>query len=208
MGVDLAKALFVWHARHLNAAELAVMGFMAVTALDKPNGKGQAANIYRAGWEPLAQSLGYEAPPLSDAAKTRVKRAIKGLRDKGLIVPIAGHAQAGTRQVYRIEFGGYRGSETDPQRGSETDPQEGVRSRPNRGSETDPPRRELGGEMDLGQDTSTHLPAQLTTARGDENSNEVSAHKFKPTAYDSEACECGKGKKNRAVHPLHLLRGA
>src|SRR4051794_5319020 len=101
MGVDLTKTLFVRHAHKLNAAELIVLGYMCLVALDKENGKGQPAGLYFGGWEPLALALGYDA--LTEAAKTKVKRAVRGCRDKGLIKPMVAHAQTGERQVYRIQ---------------------------------------------------------------------------------------------------------
>ena len=103
MGIDLTKQLFVRHAHDLTASEVVVLGYMCVTALDKENGKGQPARLYFGGWEPLALALGYDE--LSDAAKTKVKRAVKGLRARGLIKPMVAHAKTGERQVYRILLG-------------------------------------------------------------------------------------------------------
>lgn len=150
MGIDLTKQLFSRHAATLTAGELVVMGYMCLVALDKENAKGQPARLYFAGWEPLALALGYD--DLTDAAKTKVKRAIKGLRDRGLIKPLVGHAQIGERQVYRIQVGLSGGLDVTPSRGSEVDPHVGVRNRPKRGSESDPPRKDLGGDEDLSED--------------------------------------------------------
>lgn len=119
MGIDLVKCLVTLHAHDLNAAELLVMTCMCSTALDRPNDKGNPERLYTAGWKPLASAMGCrdlkdddEIPP---AIQTRIKRALKGLRDKGHISSL-NVARWGTRQTYRIEIGlQSRGSPDDHQ---------------------------------------------------------------------------------------------
>ena len=203
MGIDLTKQLFARHAADLTAGELTVLGYMCLVALDKQNDKGQPAGLYFGGWEPLALALGYDG--LTEAAKTKVKRAVKGIRDKGLVKPMVAHAQTGERQVYRIAFATTGGQKQTPNRGSEVDPQEGVRNRPNRGSESDPPRTHRGQTEDLPQDISISSATELQTARDDEKSDEeMGPHKFKGSPGDD--CDaCGSSYLNRRVHPLHLI---
>lgn len=204
MGVDLAKQLFARHAADLTAGELTVLGYMCLVALDKPNGRNQPPGLYFGGWEPLALALGYDG--LTEAAKTKVKRAVRGVREKGLVKPMVAHAQTGERQVYRITFANTGGQNQTPNRGSEVDPQEGVRSRPDRGSESDPPRTELGQTEDLPQDISISSVTGVQTARGDDKRNEeVVPHKFRGQPGD-DCGTCGGSHINRRLHPLHLLR--
>lgn len=203
MGIDLTKQLFARHAAELTAAELTVLGYMCLVALDKENVKGQPAGLYFGGWEPLALALGYDE--LNDAAKTKVKRAVKGIRDKGLIKPLVAHAKTGERQVYRIQVGTIGGPKQTPNRGAEIDPQEGVRIRPERGSESDPPRTHRGQTEDLPQDISIKFPTELQTAREDEKPERV-AHKFEGNpGFDCLAC--GGSYLDRKAHPIRLLRG-
>lgn len=204
MGVDLTKQLFARHAADLTAGELVVLGYMCLVALDKENGKGQPPGLYFGGWEPLAIALGYDG--LNEAAKTKVKRAVRGIRDRGLVKPMVAHAKTGERQVYRITFATGGGRIQTPNRGSEVDPQEGVTSRPNRGSEVDPPRTELGQTEDLLQDIQLPSATESQTARGDgEAKDEMGPHKFRGQPGDD--CEaCGASYLNRRVHPLHLIQ--
>lgn len=206
MGIDLAKQLFARHAAHLTAGELTVLGYMCLVALDKENGKKQPAGLYFAGWEPLAVALGYDG--LTPAAKEKVRRCIKGVREKGLIKPLVAHAQTGERQVYRIQVGSTGAQVQSPSRGTEVEPQEGHNFRGDWGSEVDPPRTHTGQTQDLSQDITLNSATELQTARADEKP-EVIGHKFKGDSRDDQCTLCGKTYLNRRVHPLHLiLRGA
>lgn len=201
MGIDLTKQLFARHAHGLTAGELTVLGYMCVVALDKANDRGQQARLYFGGWEPLALALGYDG--LTSAAKEKVRRSIKGCRSKGLIKPLIAHAQTGERQVYRIEIGGKTGARNQsPNRATGSEPQEGHNFRGDRGSETEPPRTQLGKTEDLPQDISIAVEPQPEVARED-----IQKHKFKGSP-GNDCDECGLAYANRAVHPLHLLRGA
>lgn len=203
MGIDLTKQLFARHAADLTAGELTVLGYMCVVALDKENGRGQPPGLYFGGWEPLALALGYDG--LTEAAKTKVKRAVRGIRDKGLVKPMVAHAKTGERQVYRITLAGAGGQKQTPTRGSESDPHQGVTSRPDRGSESDPPRTYLGQREDLRQDTQLTTSAQPQDARGvKDGDEEVGPHKFQG-APDDDCTACGWSYLNRSVHPLHLI---
>lgn len=206
MGVDLAKQLFARHAADLTAGELTVLGYMCLVALDKPNGKGQPAGLYFGGWEPLAIALGYQEG-LTDAAKTKVKRAVKGIRAKGLVKPMVAHAQTGERQVYRITFAETGGRKQTPNRGSEVDPQEGVGIRPNRGSESDPPRTHRGEGEDLREDISIASETKPQSAREVKNSDEIRPHKFKGNPAAGDCLDCDGSHLNRKLHPLHLVHG-
>lgn len=167
MGIELTKALFARHAHTLTAGELVVAGYMCVTALDKENAKGQPARLYFAGWEPLALALGYDG--LTNASKEKVRRAVKGLREKGLIKPLVGHAQTGERQVYRIQVNTTGALDQSPTRATGSEPQEGHNFRGNRGSEVEPPRKDSGEGEDLRQDSITHPVSDLKTAREKRN---------------------------------------
>lgn len=193
VGIELTKQLFARHASDLTAGELTVLGYMCITALDKPNGKGQPAGLYFGGWEPLALALGYDG--LTDAAKTKVKRAVKGIRDKGLVKPLVSHAQYGERQVYRIAF--LSG---------------GLDRTPTRGSDSDPPRKDLGSSEDLHQDITLNHSPQVQDARGLKGSDEegdglIEAHAFRGQPGD-DCATCGGSHLNRRIHPLHLIREA
>lgn len=205
MGIDLTKHLFARHARDLTASELTVLGYMCLVALDRPNGKGQPPGLYFGGWEPLAIALGY--PELNEAAKTKVKRAVRGIRDKGLVKTMVAHAKTGERQVYRITFATSGGRNQTPSRGAETDPQEGVGIRPDRGSESDPPRTHRGQTEDLHQDTSITSVTKPQRADGPEKAGEIRPHKFEGQPAAGDCLTCDLPYLNRKAHPMHLLRG-
>lgn len=163
MGIELTKALFARHAAHLTAGELVVLGYMCVVALDKENGKGQPAHLYFAGWEPLALALGY--PELNAAAKEKVRRAVKGIREKGLVKPLVAHAQTGERQVYRIQVASTGAQLQSPNRATGSEPQVGHNFRGDRGSESEPPRTKQGSTEDLLQDIPLASVTPLQMAR-------------------------------------------
>lgn len=205
MGIDLTKQLFARHARDLTASELTVLGYMCLVALDRPNGKGQPPGLYFGGWEPLALALGY--PELNEAAKTRVKRAVRGIRDKGLVKTMVAHAQTGERQVYRITFAETGGRNQTPNRGSKVDPQEGVGIGPDRGSESDPPRTHRGQTQDLSQDISITSVTQPQAALPSKEAEEIRPHKFNGNPAAGDCLTCDRSHLNRKLHPLHLIHG-
>src|SRR5690349_19966600 len=187
MGVDLTKTLFVRHAHRLSASELIVLGYMCLVALDKENGKGQPAGLYFGGWEPLALALGYDSID-TKAAKERVRKAVKGVREKGLIKPMVAHAQTGERQVYRILVTSTGPLIERPNRATDSGAQEGHRSGGDWATDSGAPRTDTGGRQDLRQDTTTPVPAQVTTAREDEKPGRT-VHLF---VGDNEDCDrCG-----------------
>lgn len=200
MGIDLTKQLYSFHAADLTAGELVVLGYMCLVALDKENVKGQPARLYFGGWEPLALVLGYDS--LTSAAKEKVRRSIKGVREKGLIKPLVGHAQTGERQVYRIQVGPTGAQLPSPNRATGSEPQEGHNFRGNRGSETEPPRKDSGGMQDLLQDPCPPLPEP----QGPPSPKPAQGHKFRGQRGD-DCYECGRGYADRAAHPIRLLRG-
>src|SRR5690606_33418574 len=156
-----------------------------------------------------ALALGYDG--LTDAAKTKVKRAVKGIRDKGLVKPLVSHAQYGERQVYRIAFLSTGGLDQTPTRGSISDPHVGVTFRPKRGSDSDPPRKDSGSSEDLPQDITLNPSPQVQDARGLKSSDEeeglIEAHAFRGQPGD-DCATCGGSHLNRRIHPLHLIRAA
>lgn len=102
MGIKLVIAVLTLAARHrLTQRELLVLATMAVTALDTPNGKGQPAGLYFAGWEHLAIHLGMEP---SAKAKEQIRRILQRLRSKGLIEGLEDHPRAGRRQTYKLRL--------------------------------------------------------------------------------------------------------
>lgn len=210
MGIELVKHLYARHAAGLTAGELTVLGYMCITALDKPNGKGQPAGLYFAGWEPLALALGYDG--LSAAGKEKVRRSIKGVREKGLIKPLVAHAKTGERQVYRITFAVEPGARNpSPTRATGSEPQEGHNFRGDWGTDSEPPRKDSGRTEDLPQDITLNHSPQVQDARGLKSSDEeeglIEAHAFRGQPGD-DCATCGGSHLNRRIHPLHLIREA
>ena len=206
MGVDLTKQLFARHAADLTAGELVVLGYMCLVALDRPNVKGQPAGLYFGGWEPLALALGYSDP--NAPAKEKVRRSVKGIREKGLIKPMVAHAKTGERQVYRITFAEGGARNQSPYRATGSEPQEGHNFRGDRGSETEPPRKDSGQTKDLHQDPiPSHVPQpQTAPSEADEKTDSTRPHKFQGTP-GNDCATCGRAYQNRRLHPFHLLRG-
>jgi hypothetical protein len=66
-----------------------VLLHMCATAMDRDRPDGTPGRLYFAGWKPLAITLGYPAPmddgPLEPAAHQAVARAVRELREAGLI---------------------------------------------------------------------------------------------------------------------------
>jgi hypothetical protein len=204
VGVDLTKQLFARHAADLTAGELVVLGYMCLVALDKENGKGQPAGLYFGGWEPLALALGYDE--LTPAAKEKVRRSVKGIREKGLVKPMVAHAQTGERQVYRITFARTGAQLPSPYRATGSEPQEGHNFRGDRGSESEPPRTELGQTEDLHQDTSITSVTKPQSAREAEDANnKMGPHKFQGDA-GGDCTACGRSYLDRTTHPLRLIQ--
>src|SRR4051794_25622814 len=92
---------------------------MASVALDRPNGKGQPAKLYYAGWEPLAIALGQDVPPDTKENKVRrkhqyelVRRALSGLEAAGLIERQHRQPSSGVRQCFRLTLDPCSAAET------------------------------------------------------------------------------------------------
>lgn len=204
MGIELTKHLFVRHAANLTAGELTVLGYMCLVALDKENGKGQRAGLYFGGWEPLALALGY--PSLTPAAKEKVRRSVKGIREKGLVKPLVAHAQTGERQVYRIMFAATGAQVQSPNRATGSEPQEGHNFRGDWGSVSEAPRTHKEEGEDLRQDTHPKSATELQNAREDEKSKDGAAHKFEGRP-GNDCLTCGGSYINRSLHPIRLLPG-
>lgn len=108
MGAQLVSAIVISHPR-LSDRAFRVAVRMALSALDRPNERGQPAGLYFAGWEPLALVLGYELPPATDPetrkkrrnASENVRRAVRELILAGLVQPL-GNAHRGSRQTYKL----------------------------------------------------------------------------------------------------------
>lgn len=185
MGIQLAKTV-VTRLGSLSGPAYKVLMFMAVTALDKPNSKGQPAGLYFGGRGALAVALGYpvdvdaagrELVPI--AATSAIKRALKELRDRGLITDME-QAKTGTNQSYRLNLSaadlahwgsltgpqsarhsaGDRGSPSGPHRGSLSGPHRGVRSGPTGGRSATPQGEDKDPHQDLSQDCIARRGAQ------------------------------------------------
>lgn len=62
MGIELAGIVSAKYG-HIPAGPYKILMRMAITALDKPNAKGQPPRLYWGGWEDLAIALGRDVPP-------------------------------------------------------------------------------------------------------------------------------------------------
>lgn len=170
MGIELAKIVAA-RLGSLSGPAYKVLIYMSLVALDQPNAKGQPARLYFAGRGPLALALGYETEVvdgeerLSPAAVTAVKRALRELRQRGLISD-AQRARTGTRQAYRLNLSvsdlASWGSLTDPLWGTPSDPQQGVNPDPTGGRHVTPLGQIEDGSQDSPQDDITHPPASTT----------------------------------------------
>lgn len=106
MGIELVKAVAAKGGK-LPGNEYKVLTYMAAVALDTPNDKGQPARLYYAGWKPLALALGQESVPDGNSPEDEkrrraqyelVRRAIRDLRNRGLIKDLQGQARIGVRR--------------------------------------------------------------------------------------------------------------
>lgn len=105
MLVQCASAQFA----QLPGNQFKVLIRMCLTALDKPNGKGQPARLYYAGWEPLSEALGRDVPPNEPEHLRRRRRLsnevtdlCKRLCEAQAIERLTDHPQATRRQEYRL----------------------------------------------------------------------------------------------------------
>lgn len=111
MGLRLVQAAAVL-GRHLKGNEFKLLVHMSLVALDRPNEKGQPADLFWGGWESLACALGQDVPRESDDASRRrrktqaelVARAVRGLERQGLIKRQEEHPRSGVRQTIRLTF--------------------------------------------------------------------------------------------------------
>jgi hypothetical protein len=200
VGIDLVKYVVARCGRlKLSGNAYKVLVAMAATALDQPNSKGQPARLYYAGWEPLALALGFDPQENPRKAKEAVRRAIKELREAGLVCVVGGHARTGNRQSYRLDLDAVAAVSwapdldlRTPDLGDQEGPQVGGNRAPNLGA----PRTHIGPSEDLPQDS---LPPVAASATGHARA-EVEQHAFVGNPGDD--CEsCGLGYANRLAHP-------
>jgi len=86
-----------------------VLVHMAATALDRDRPDGTPGRLYFGGWKPLAVSLGYpptmDDGPLEPAAHKAVMRAMRELREAGLVGRADPHTQRGfNARVYVLRL--------------------------------------------------------------------------------------------------------
>lgn len=108
MGVELVGLVSAkWG--HLPAGPFKLLVRMAVTALDKPNAKGQPAAVYWGGWADLALALSRDVP--DDNGTPEIARRRKYIRDEvirhttaltkaGAIKPAVDKPVRGTKQTW------------------------------------------------------------------------------------------------------------
>lgn len=201
VGVGLAKVVAARHGG-LDGNSYKVLIYMALVALDQPNGKGQPAGLYFGGWEPLALALGWELPADDDKSPEANRRrrklrnyvvtALGKLRERGLIEPQE-RARTGVRQRYRLNLDSTpaSGAQSTPASGAHLDPSEWGDSTPASGA---PRTHEEQGE-DLPQDSTTH-PSASPTGRAGAGADVVERHAF--VGEPGDDCEaCGLGYANR-----------
>jgi hypothetical protein len=167
MGIELVKLVFANH-RDLPGNSFKVLGFMALTALDKPNTKGQQPNLYWYGWENLALILGkpWGEPGSRErrSAEEAVRRALAPIVRSGAIARL-NEARTGTRQCYSLRLWEKAVSPTesvgqDPTKKQGQEPHGFVGNSP---SKREGPRTELGQRAGLTTGhTSTSQPSPKT----------------------------------------------
>jgi hypothetical protein len=199
VGVEIVKQAIVYGNR-LSGNAYKVLVAMSMSALDKPS-KGRPASLYWGGWDGLALVLGHKDAQRGGQGHKAVKRAIKELRDEQHISPML-EAHRGVAQTYAVHPGGVRkGAQDGPVKGAQDGPVKGAQESTEWGPEMGPPRSNLG-QTGLTQDISLTQEPKVQTARP----KAPEPHKF--TGMPGDECrECGRSYGNRAVHPLHLLRG-
>lgn len=215
--MELVKLAIHYAAPEVSGRAFKVLSVMALTALDKPNGQGHPARLYRAGEAPLARVLGYGMEPSTNALR-EVRRVLRELRDLGFIEPTIDHAKRGTRQGYVITVGTKGGEIAHP---NDADP-EGENAHPNGGEIPHPlegekapqrvgkmptPRKEVGSTKDSAQDISLPHQPKPQTARGEDDDPGLIAHKFVGTP-GADCHVCDRSYLDRTAHPLRLLHGA
>lgn len=199
MGVEIVKTAIVYGNR-LSGNAYKVLVAMSMSALDKPS-NGRPANLYWGGWDGLAVALGHDDATRNSSGHKAVKRAVRELRDGGHVTPLL-DAHRGVAQSYMVHPGGVRkGDQNGPVKGGQSDPVKGGQNGPQSGVEMTPPRSDEGTKG-LTQDISLIQEPKPKTARP----KAPEPHNF--TGRPGDECrECGRNYGNRAVHPLHLLRG-
>lgn len=167
MGVDLVKLVFANH-RDLPGNSFKVLAFMALTALDRPNAKGQQPNLYWYGWENLALILGktWGEPGTKErrSAEEAVRRALAPIVKSGAIARL-NEARTGTRQCYSLRLWE---KAVSPTKSVGQDPTEKQGQEPH-GFVGNSPTEKQGPRTDLGQragltsgHTSTSQPSPKT----------------------------------------------
>lgn len=167
MGVELVKLVFANHS-DLPGNSFKVLGYMALTALDRPNAKGQQPNLYFEGWEPLARILrkpwGEPGTKERKSAEEAVRRALAPVAKAGAIARL-NEARTGTRQCYSLRLWELAFSPTESvgQHPTEKQGQEPHGFVGNSPSEKQGPRTELGTKAGLTSGhTSTSQPSPKT----------------------------------------------
>lgn len=134
MGIELVKQVAAT-CGHLKGNEYKCLTYMAATALDRPNDKGQPAHLYFGGWEALAIALGYSDP---DGRYETVRRALRGLVADGKLERLEDHARAGVRQTFRLTL-----DLSSPAETAGLQPLQSVGARTPQNSGAEPPRNSV-----------------------------------------------------------------
>lgn len=206
MGIDLVKFIVArCGPLKLSGNAYKVLVAMAATSLDQPNDKGQPERLYFAGWGPLALALGFDLDEQPAKAKEAVRKALKELREKGVVETTVDHARTGHAQCYRlnltlasslVHWSPKARDQKDPRSGAHVVPQLGGDWSPDSGA----PRTNTGAIEDSSKDSISH-PSASTTGRARETEPEI---KIGRHAYSAGkwGLACGVCKLPEA-HPRH-----
>lgn len=184
MGIELVKAAAVLHAPNVSGRAFKVLIRMAITALDKPNAKGQPPNLYFDGWELLALAIGQDPERNARRAYEHVRRVLKELEGAGLIERLVEHPskQSSRQQTYRLNLGpAPKTGSLRPQNGGTRPPDQG-RSDPEKAG----PRTDRGLTEDLSQDGIPSSP-YATTDRATKAAA-MDAHEFEDDQTQHHDC--------------------
>jgi hypothetical protein len=165
VGIELVRLALMYHAASISGRAFKVLAYMASTALDRPNDKGQPVRLYFAGWEPLARVIGQDPDGNPRAAYEQVRRTLRELERAGVIERLVSHPHTGRAQTFRLHVGPSFGVAAATKTEGQSPPEQRGSHHRDGGAdatETEGPRTHTGTSKDLSEDSTPSPPSAST----------------------------------------------